>query len=247
MKLFGKILTVLLVAASAMAILGGAAFIGVFGYYYMVGQQVYENLTQEIVDHGTGSEPFLPADGPEIDFEALREINPDIAAWIRIPDTKIDYPVVWRENDNDFYLSHLFDGTPNRSGCIFMDTRCNLKDSHVLIHGHNMGNGTMFRDLNLFKNPQFLLEHPVFYLYTPDEVYTVEIFAGSIVRIDSPVWQLDFSGKEDIVQWQSYCVDNASVRTGTRPDADDVVITLSTCTYEYRQARWILQGVLRPA
>ena len=71
-------------------------------------------------------------------------------------------------------------------------------DSHVLIHGHNMGNGTMFRNLNLFKNRQFMIEHPAFYLYTPDEVYTVEIFAGSIVRIDSPLWQLDFTGREDI-------------------------------------------------
>ncbi len=91
------------------------------------------------------------------------------------------------QNDNEHYLNHLFNGTSNKAGCIFMGNRCNLGDSHCLIHGHNMANGTMFRDLMLFKNSQFFLEHPYCLILTPEQNYVLEFFARSLVRIDSPV------------------------------------------------------------
>ena len=173
---------------------------------------------------------------------ALAQTNPDLVGWLYISDTRSNYPIVKRENDNEYYLNHLFDGTPNKSGCLFLDTRCNLGDSHCLIHGHNMGNGSMFRDLTLFKNKQFLQEHPYALVLTPDQNYVIEFFAGSVVRIDSPVWQLQFFGSSDRQQWLSDCWNAASVSRPVTLNAEDKIVTLSTCTYEYNQARWIHQS-----
>ena len=107
-----------------------------------------------------------------------------------------------------------------------------------------MANGSMFRDLNLFKNHKFFQEHPCYYIFTPEKTYTVEIFAGSILRIDSPVWQLDFSNTADQMDWLSDCRSAASVSRALTLTPEDTVITLSTCSYEYTQARWIVQGCL---
>ncbi len=235
----------LITVGCILAILGAGALIGSYWISYHEGDQVY----REIEDLALGTVP----DGAEnnsigsetvIDFDALSKANPDLVGWIYIPDTRINYPIVKRESDNDYYLSHLFDGTSNKAGCIFLDTRCNLGDSHCLIHGHNMGNGTMFRDLTLFKNKQFLQEHPYALVLTPDQNYVIEFFAGSVVRIDSPVWQLQFSSSSDRQQWLSDCWNAASVSRPVTLNAEDKIVTLSTCTYEYKQARWILQGRL---
>ena len=107
---------------------------------------------------------------PEVDFAALREINPDIVAWIYIEGTKINYPIVQGE-DNSYYLKHLFSGEWNGSGCIFLDFRndASFADRHSIIYGHHMKNGTMFTDLDKYKKQEFFDEHPIALLITPDK------------------------------------------------------------------------------
>lgn len=102
----------------------------------------------------------------------------------------------------------------------------------------------MFRDLTFFKNKQFFQEHPYCLILTPEHNYVLELFAGSVVRIDSPVWKLDFSGNSDRQQWLSDCWNATSVSRSITINPEDRIVTLSTCTYEYKQARWILQGRL---
>ena len=181
---------------------------------------------------------------PGIDFDVLREVNPDLIGWIYMPGTRINYPIVQRHDDNEYYLNHLFDGTTNKAGCIFLDARCQLESQHTLIHGHNMANGSMFRDLNLYRNRDFLREHRYYLILTPGKNYVVEIFGGVILRTDSPIWQIRFSGSSDVQSWLTTCLDNAYVRGPLTPAVGDNIVTLSTCTYEYTQARWIVQGVL---
>lgn len=87
----------------------------------------------------------------------LKEINSDYVFWLQITDTKIDYPVVQR--DNDFYLKHDFFGEKNKHGTIFLDERCEVQGDFWLIHGHNMKDGTMFGSLRDFKKKDFAIEH----------------------------------------------------------------------------------------
>ena len=246
MKLLQKSIITILSAVCILVILASGAVILAFLHEYRTESRVYASLEENVQTSTIAQDDDTEGDSvlPFIDFEALKAINPDIVGWILIPDTRINYPIVKRENDNSYYLDHLFDGTENRAGCIFLDTRCSFGDPHVLIHGHNMANGSMFRDLNLFKNRQFFQEHPCYYIFTPGKTYTVEIFAGSILRIDSPVWQLDFSNTADQMDWLSDCWSAASVSRTLTLTPEDTVITLSTCSYEYTQARWIVQGCL---
>mgnify|MGYP000782800669 FL=1 len=97
---------------------------------------------------------------PEVDFSVLREINPDIVAWIYIEGTKINYPIV-QGGDNSYYLKHLFSGEWNGSGCIFLDFRNDVSfaDRHSIIYGHHMKNGTMFTDIDKYKKQEFFDEH----------------------------------------------------------------------------------------
>lgn len=105
-----------------------------------------------------------------VDFKALKKINPDIVAWIRIPDTSIDYPVV-QGNDDSYYLTHTFKKTEHVAGAIFLDSDNNadFSDDKNIIYGHNMKDGSMFRGLRNFLGDKFLKEHHILYLYLPDE------------------------------------------------------------------------------
>lgn len=246
MKLLQKTIIAILSAVCILVILVSGAVILAFLHEYRTESRVYASLEESIQTPTIAQDDDTEGDSvlPSIDFEALKAINPDIVGWILIPDTRINYPIVKRENDNSYYLNHLFDGTENRAGCIFLDTRCSFGDPHVLIHGHNMANGSMFRDLHLFKNRKFFQEHPYYYIFTPEKTYTVEIFAGSVLRIDSPVWQLNFSNSTDHMGWLSTCWSAAAVSRSLTLTPENTIITLSTCSYEYSQTRWVVQGYL---
>lgn len=250
MKILFRIWITITALLGILAIVGAGVIMGSYFLEYRAGSESYIQLS-EFVQREESQEDKDDDQEEEqsvlyrIDFDALKKINSDIVAWIIVPDTNISYPVVKRDQDNSFYLTHLFDKSENKAGCIFLDTRCDLGDTHAIIHGHNMGDGSMFRDLNLFKNRDFFQQHPYYYILTPEENYKVEIFAGSVVRIDYPVWQLNFSSPSDIQNWQAECRSSASVSRDMKITPEDKIITLSTCSYEYTQARWIVQGRLK--
>lgn len=172
MKVLFKAWIELTALLGLLAVVG--AIIGAYLLEYHAGSEFYIQLAQLVqetaaadISENTSPAAFENDSFPyNIDFEALKKINSDIVAWIVVPDTRINSPIAKRENDNNFYLTHLFDKSENKTGCIFLDTRCSLGDTHAIIHGHNMGNGTMFRDLNLFKDGKFFQEHPYYYILT---------------------------------------------------------------------------------
>ena len=102
---------------------------------------------------------------PVVDFNSLKGINPDVMAWIYIPGTHVNYPVV-QGSDNEYYLNRLFTGKWNSAGAIFMDYRneADLTDPHTIIYGHQMNNKTMFNDLRHYADQSFYEEHTVGYL-----------------------------------------------------------------------------------
>ena len=182
---------------------------------------------------------------PEVDFAALREINPDIVAWIYIEGTKINYPVVQGE-DNSYYLKHLFSGEWNGSSCIFLDFRndASFADRHSIIYGHHMKNGTMFTDLDKYKKQEFFDEHPVALLITPDKKYKVEFFVGYVAAPQDDAWEIGFTEAEFEV-WLQNAADRSCFTSEIAPNASDRILTLSTCSYEFDDVRFVLAGVLR--
>lgn len=182
---------------------------------------------------------------PNINFAALSEINQDIVGWLYIEGTEINYPVV-QGTDNDYYLRHLFDGTYNNAGCLFLDStsESDFTEKNNIIYGHHMKNGTMFYDLKEYKDQSFYDEHAVALLVTPTNKYKIHFFSGYVSATSASAWDIDFSdvGYE---LWLQELLDKSCFTAVVQPTTEDLVITLSTCSYEFNNARFVLHGILQ--
>lgn len=185
---------------------------------------------------------------PEVDFERLKAINPEIVGWLYAEGMGLNYPVV-QTGDNKKYLDTMFDGVHNKTGCPFLDAgnSADFSDRHSVIYAHNRKDGSMFGQLDRYKEQDFYRENPRILLMTEDARYVMEIFSGHVARSDSGAWKIGFSGNEEFVNWKKVIGDRSSIDTGLQPGPDERILTLSTCSYEFDQARYVLHGVLRRA
>ena len=224
--------------------------------HYQQGTGSYDALSQYVSFDTTPPSTLPPASGdtaptepkpdvsrwPQVDFEALRQVNPDVIGWIYIPDTNINYPIV-QGQDNDHYLHYLFDGTKNRAGSIFMDYRCDpyFFDQHTIIYGHHLKNKTMFSRLMRYKKQSFYDAHTEILLVTPDAYYALRVFSGYIANNRSSAWNLHME-EEEFALWLEEIRQKSCFRTDYAPDPGDAVITLSTCTYEFNEAKFLIHA-----
>ena len=232
---------------------------------YKAGTDTYKDLEQYVYIDTSDmeeSDPFAkPSAAPEataepekelvwpvVDFESLWNINDDIVGWIYIPGTKVNYPIVQGYN-NDQYLYRMIDGAYNSSGSIFMDYRneSDFSNRHTIIYGHHMNNGSMFSDLLNYKEQKYFDEHPVALIITPDQNYTLEFFTGYVADTRDSAWDRSFSSDEAYGNWLRSIGKKSRFYINIIPEASDRVVTLSTCSYEFDDARFVMTGVLRPA
>ena len=172
---------------------------------------------------------------PTVDFASLREAAPNVIGWLMQEDTAINYPITQTE-DNDYYLTHLYDGTYNKAGCLFSDyeNRADFSDRSTIVYGHNMRDGSMFASLNQYRKQNYYEAHPTMTLLTPEGSYVVELFAAFNAspkesgKSDSP-WRLDFENDADFTVWLSAMTSRSLIQTETAVTARDKVLTLSTC------------------
>ncbi len=116
----------------------------------------------------------------EIDFDALETINPDIYAWIYIPDTGIDYPVLRANASDDHYKHHGADGDENDGGAVYTEIYNNtdFSDFNTIIHGAASSDGDLFHELHNYEDRDFFDSHRVMYIVTPYTTMTYEIIAA---------------------------------------------------------------------
>lgn len=142
-------------------------------------RQERENLAQRVcrkvepVQEEAGILEQMP--DTVIDFEYLLSCNPDTVGWIQIPGTVIDYPIV-QTKENHTYMSRDFYGTERPGGTIFLDYQSQIPAAqvHCVVYGHSMKDGSMFRDIARFQDPEYLQAHRVIYLYTPQKTILLE-------------------------------------------------------------------------
>ena len=105
--------------------------------------------------------------------------NEDMVAWIQIPDTNIDYPVMWTPEDENYYLYRDFDGSDNKNGCLILDTDSSLDPltTNLIIHGHNMRSGAMFGNLTDYEDEEYFENHKQIILYTEECQRNYEVIA----------------------------------------------------------------------
>ena len=130
-------------------------------------------------ESGIGLAGESAADG-HVDFEVLQEENPDIFAWLYVPGTDIDYPVLQSPVSDDYYKSHGQNGQEDESGALYteMPNMMNMCDFNTIIHGKDNEDGDLFAGLHKFEDPDFFEKNEEFYIYLPDNVLTYEVFAA---------------------------------------------------------------------
>ncbi len=166
---------------------------------------------------------------------------PDAIGWLYIPGTSIDKPLMQGE-DNDFYLRHAFDGSKLNAGSLFLDFRCEkrLLNPVNVVYGHNMKNGSMFAGLLKFGNRDYFDAHRYGYLAMPDRVYQIEFF--SLAKANSN--DILYDGSQPVSVWLPHVREISSIYYDIPTSENDRYISLSTCSYEFKDARTVLTGRL---
>lgn len=160
-----------------------------------------------------------------IDWNKLKEINKDIIAWIEIPDTIINYPIL--KDNNLYYLKHSYNKKYNSNGSIFTTNKNPFKESETLLYGHNMKNGSMFSTLDKYMDEDFLYTHQKFKIYTPNENYEATIFSVYSIGVNTEnnnIKELNFDERIDYYS-------KASKITIKSDEEITKIVKLSTCSY----------------
>lgn len=173
---------------------------------------------------------------PPVDFVKLKKINPDIYAWINIPGTVIDYPIVRNADDNAYYLTHTVENKKSAYGAIYTEdyNDMDFADFNTVIYGHNMKNGTMFGSLKKYRNKSFFDENREINVYMPGRIMKYRIFAAHITDDRHILLSYDFKNESVRNEYISDIFSNKNMSSLFDEEvpltADDRIITLSTCT-----------------
>lgn len=214
--------------------------------YVSVAQEPEKDTTSDAVevDESAADKEVCPI---TVDFNNLLATNKDVCAWIYSPDTVINYVVVQGE-DNNNYLHHKLDGTYNASGTLFIDCECspNFSGANTIIYGHNMKDGSMFASLHNYVDQSYYDAHPIMYISTPAGDYKLEIFSSFTCDFDADTYTLSFASEAEYSAFLNKMVSQSNVKTNVSVDSSERIVTLSTCTYEYDNARYVVMGKLVP-
>jgi len=181
-----------------------------------------------------------------LDLNSLREVNGDVMGWIVIPDTRVDYPLMDGEDNNE-YLTTTWDGKRANAGSIFMEcqTSRDFSDFNTIIYGHNMKGGSMFATLKSYADQSFWEEHPEVYIVTDELVRRYEIYSSYEAEVVGPAYWLGTPKESARESFLEYSTGRSVIETGIEPEIDDSILTLSTCTGNGTyQTRWVAQAVL---
>lgn len=197
--------------------------------------------------------PLLGYDIPNktVDIEALQENeNEDIYAWLIVPGTEIDYPVLQHPEQLDYYLDHNVDDSKGYPGCIYSQNLNSKEwdDPNTVLYGHNMKNGSMFAGLHYYEDPDFLEENQYIYIFTQNYVRVYHIFGAYEYDNRHLLLAMDTT---DPAAFATYLVEVQSLN-GMRDNfleevpvsIKDHVLTLETCIANKSDKRYIVQAVL---
>lgn len=199
----------------------------------------------------TGERPSDISTEHAVDFDAMAEINGDIHAWIKIPGTPIDYPILQSDESDLYYERRSYTGAYSVSGCIFTQfyNHKDFSDRNTIVYGHYMMDGTFFGSLHNYKVYDFFEQNRYIYVTIPGHVLVYDIFAAYEYDNRHILAAFDFSDDTEYARYLESCLNPSTmvrnVRPGTELTTEDKIITLSTCTsYTDTSKRYLVQGVL---
>lgn len=180
-------------------------------------------------------------------YKDLYERNNDTVGWIRISDTQIDYPVLHNTQSNAYYLHRNFDREYSSSGIPFLDYQCSGDGTsdNTIIYAHNMRNGTMFHDLLKYAEKSFYDSHKIIEFDTLTDIGVYEVFAVTRTKVGSKneFKYYDFIDAKSPAEFDNFvsaCIGKSLYKTGIIPQYGDKLLTLSTCSYNTDNERFVV-------
>lgn len=227
-----RILNLLIILCLCVVAVSGYQLFKIWQRYH-VGTKTYQEVQKVAgTDEKKQTEP---------DWPALTKKYEDIRAWLYQKGTVINYPVA-QADDNSYYLYRLINGKWNVKGTLFIDYRNEhpFKDFMTVIYGHRMKDHSMFWHIADYRELKYYRKHPTMTLYTPHNTYTMKIFAATTIPADSERYQFSFPTKADRQEYLNWIAAKSDIQTNVNVSADDRIVMLSTCTYEYQDARAVV-------
>ncbi len=253
------VFTVLLLVCLCVFLYSGWRLFNIF-WGYLQGRLQYSQTADQYVADTPGSDasaeqaaddpagaeedPLFPDKAPiTVDWEALQAQNPDVVGWIYCKDTVVNYPVL-QARDNDKYLHTMIDGRYNDAGSIFMDCLCDpqLADLATILYGHHMKDGSMFAMLHNYTRQEYYEEHPCMWYLTPEADYRLDLYAGYLDAPDADIYTV-YTEKEQLDAYMEYASGRSNFQPLKEFGETDHVFVLSTCAYEFEDARYLVAAV----
>jgi len=213
--------------------------------YYASLPAFFEIEDGHTVNMNAETEPVEKIRMPAMDFEAAKKEFPDVAAWIRINGTGINYPVMYGAN-NEYYMTRRPDGKKSRSGSIFIDYRNapDFSNHNTFIYGHHMRSGAMFGMLSNYKNQSYYDKHPTVSIFTSKANYELELFAGYTFNQQEEKQSMKFTDAKALDNYVRSAKQRSMFKSDVEVKFGDRLVTLCTCEYSFDNARLFIVGKL---
>ena len=230
------VLTVILIICIVVFCVSAYQLYKIMSNYHKSNEE-YDVVQQEVVEETD--------DGFFVDFDKLQAQNPDCIGWIRFENLDISYPIM-KGTDNEYYLHHTINGSYLYAGSIFMNYQnaSDFSDMNTFIFGHNMKNDSMFGLLGDFKDKEVYEKNPCFWIYTPEGAHRYDIFSCYVADADEDTYTVYHGQGEAYDKYVKQLKENSAYPIDVDVDGTDKIVTLSTCTEEGYDYRYIVNGVL---
>lgn len=190
-----------------------------------------------------------PVPAVENPYAAAYAENSDMAGWLVIPDTNVDYPVMWTPGDENYYLYRDFQKKENKNGSLLLDTDSSLNPltTNLIIHGHNMKSGAMFGNLTDYESEKYYQEHNRIILYTREcqrNYEIIAVFRSQVYKKTDDVFKFykffQADTEEEFLDFYDNIKKLSLYDTGVTAEFGDRFITLSTCVYHVTNGRFVV-------
>lgn len=240
-----------LLIAVAIAALCVIIWCGWYLYQYMHGNILGNELLESWRGEQTADNIMAESVEIPVDFDELRDINPEIYAWLYVPGMDISYPVVQHDGDNNYYIRRSVDGQYYTGGCIYSENynHKDFSDRMTVLYGHNLRSGKMFAPLNDFADVKVYDEHRYIYIYLPDRMLVYEIFAATPHPSEHLLLNHDFNNRQEYNDFFGEFMYKRNLNANYLENvelnySDDKILTLSTCLRGDNQQRFLVMGRL---
>lgn len=206
-------------------------------------KQIKEIVDDVSIDYESMDNNLSDFEKKELKYKAivkkLHDQNPDVVGFLEIPGTYVSYPIMQGE-DNEFYLDKGVDKEYDEGGSVFMDYKNDREflDDNTVLYGHHMWIDAMFTALDDYRDQEFAQNHTTLYVATLDELTEYKVFSAYGVPSDYDYRTMNLATGEEKIQYFNKLKDNSEVSIDIRDfNADDRILTLSTCQYDYEDQR----------